>query len=75
MDTDGDGAPSLEDVQAAHAKIFKAVDANKDGKVTLEEIQTIFRGRGPADGGDWQRPGNRVAEDCNGSASSGYGGT
>jgi hypothetical protein len=27
MDTDGDGALSLEEVQAAHAKIFKAIDA------------------------------------------------
>ena len=44
MDADGDGALSLEEVQAAHAKIFKAVDDDKDGKVTLEEIQTFFGG-------------------------------
>jgi Ca2+-binding EF-hand superfamily protein len=44
MDTDGDGALSLEEVQAAHAKIFKAVDADKNGKATLEEIQTFFGG-------------------------------
>jgi Ca2+-binding EF-hand superfamily protein len=44
MDTDDDGALSLEEVQAAHAKIFKAVDADKNGKVTLEEIQTFFGG-------------------------------
>jgi Ca2+-binding EF-hand superfamily protein len=44
MDTDGDGALSLEEVQAAHAKIFKAVDADKNGKVTLEEIQAFFGG-------------------------------
>ena len=44
MDTDGDGALSLEEVQAAHAKIFKAIDADKDGKVTLTEIQMFFRG-------------------------------
>jgi len=44
MDTDGDRALSLEEVQAAHAKIFKAVDDDKDGKVTLEEIQTFFGG-------------------------------
>ena len=30
MDTDGDGTLSLEEFQAAHAKIFKAMDANKD---------------------------------------------
>jgi hypothetical protein len=44
MDTDGDGALSLEEVQTAHAKIFKAVDANKDGKVTFEEMEIFFRG-------------------------------
>src|SRR5262245_30702752 len=44
MDTDGDGALSLEEVQTAHAKIFKAIDANKDGKVTMAEVQTFFRG-------------------------------
>jgi len=47
MDTDGDAALSLEEVQAAHAKIFKAVDADKNGKATLEEIQTFFAG-GPS---------------------------
>ena len=44
MDTDGDGALSLEEIQAAHAKIFKAVDTDKNGKATLEEIQTFFGG-------------------------------
>src|SRR4029450_7980830 len=32
MDTDGDGALSLEEFQTAHAKIFKGVDAEKEGK-------------------------------------------
>jgi hypothetical protein len=44
MDTDGDGALSLEEVQAAHARIFKVIDADKDGKVTLAEIEMFFRG-------------------------------
>src|SRR5262245_54380583 len=30
MDTDGDGTLSVEEFQTAHAKIFKAIDANKD---------------------------------------------
>ncbi|WP_119269901.1 EF-hand domain-containing protein [Taklimakanibacter deserti] len=47
MDTDGDGALSLEEVQAAHVKIFKAVDADKNGKIAVEEIQTFFGG-GPS---------------------------
>ena len=47
MDTDGDGALSLEEVQTAHAKIFKAIDTDKDGKVTLEEMQMFFRGVSP----------------------------
>jgi len=50
MDSDGDGALSLEEVQAAHAKIFKAVDVNKDGKVTFEEMETFFRGGSPTMG-------------------------
>jgi hypothetical protein len=44
MDTDGDGALSLEEVQAAHAKIFKSIDADKHGKVTPTEVQMFFRG-------------------------------
>src|SRR4051794_24095737 len=52
MDTDGDGALSLGEVQAAHSRIFKAVDANKDGKVTVEEMQRFFRGSEDSDKGD-----------------------
>jgi hypothetical protein len=50
MDNDGDGALSLEEVQASHAKIFKAIDADKDGKVTPTEVQMFFRGGPPPSG-------------------------
>src|SRR6516162_8553077 len=31
MDSDGDGTITLQEFQAAHERIFKAMDANKDG--------------------------------------------
>jgi len=37
-DTNGDGALSFEEVTAIHKRIFDRVDANKDGKVTPEEL-------------------------------------
>jgi Ca2+-binding EF-hand superfamily protein len=49
MDTDGNGALSLEEVQAVHERIFRAVDEDDDGQVTPEEIQAFMRGgMGPA---------------------------
>ena len=42
-DTDGDGTLAFEEVMAVHKRIFDKVDSNKDGKVTMEEIQTFFR--------------------------------
>ncbi|MFD1328842.1 EF-hand domain-containing protein [Mycoplana ramosa] len=44
-DTNGDGALSFEEVTAVHKRIFDSVDANKDGKVTLEEMQTFMQGQ------------------------------
>ena len=49
MDSDGDGAVSLQEFQAAHERIFKAMDADKDGRLTLDEIRNFRFGaaRGP----------------------------
>jgi hypothetical protein len=42
-DTDGDGALSFEEITAIHRRIFDKVDANKDGKVTTEEVRAFMR--------------------------------
>ncbi|MDR6756528.1 hypothetical protein J2Y48_001821 [Mycoplana sp. BE70] len=44
-DTDGDGALSFEEVTAVHKRIFDTVDANKDGKVTLDEMRAFMQGQ------------------------------
>ena len=44
MDTNSDGALSLEEVQAVHARLFTYVDADKDGLVTPEEIRAFMHG-------------------------------
>ncbi|GGI21170.1 EF-hand domain-containing protein [Bradyrhizobium guangdongense] len=44
MDADGDGTVSLPEFQVAHERIFKAMDSNKDGKVTPEEMIAFMRG-------------------------------
>ena len=44
MDTDGDGALSLEEVQAVHTRMFNYVDADDDGRLTPEELQAFFHG-------------------------------
>jgi len=44
MDGDGDGTISLTEFQVAHERIFKAMDSNKDGRLTQEEMQAFMRG-------------------------------
>ena len=44
MDTDEDGAISLEEMQAVHKRMFGLVDANKDDKITVDEMRG-FMGR------------------------------
>jgi hypothetical protein len=44
MDSDGDGTIELPEFQAAHERIFKAMDINKDGRLTQEEMQAFTRG-------------------------------
>ncbi|WFU88707.1 EF-hand domain-containing protein [Rhizobium sp. CC1099] len=42
-DSDGDGALSFQEVTTIHKRIFDRVDANKDGKVTPDEIRTFMQ--------------------------------
>jgi len=46
IDGDGDGTISLQEFQAAHERIFKAMDANKDAKLTEDEIEAFMHGTG-----------------------------
>ena len=43
-DTNSDGALSLEEVQAVHARMFNMADGDGDGQVTVEEIQGFMQG-------------------------------
>lgn len=46
MDVDGDGTVSVQEFQAAHERIFKAMDTNRDGRITFEEIQSFIQSAG-----------------------------
>jgi Ca2+-binding EF-hand superfamily protein len=35
----------LQEFQAAHERIFKAMDANKDGVLTFDEMQSFMTGQ------------------------------
>jgi hypothetical protein len=48
MDVNGDGAVSPEEFQAIHARIFKAIDVDKDGKITAKEIDQFLSDAVPA---------------------------
>lgn len=51
MDSNDDGALSLEEVQAVHERMFNMVDANDDGQVDVEEIRGFMTGGGMMSGG------------------------
>lgn len=44
IDTDGDGAVSLEEFQAVHERMFGAMDSDQDGKLTFEEMESFMEG-------------------------------
>ncbi|MCC6888938.1 MAG: EF-hand domain-containing protein [Hyphomicrobiales bacterium] len=44
MDSDGDGTVSLTEFQAAHERMFKAADANKDGRLSFDEVRIFLQG-------------------------------
>ena len=43
-DTNNDGALSLEELQAVHARMFNMADGDGDGQLTVEEIQGFMQG-------------------------------
>ncbi len=47
VDTDGDNAVSLAELQAAFAGAFGRLDTDRDGYVSRAELLTIREGRGP----------------------------
>ena len=54
MDTDNDGALSLEEVQAVHERMFNMADSDNDGRISVEEMRSMMGG-GIMGGGMMQR--------------------
>jgi Ca2+-binding EF-hand superfamily protein len=50
LDTDGDGEISTKEIDEAPMHL-RTLDANKDGKLTMEELRPAGGGRGPFGGG------------------------
>jgi uncharacterized protein YhfF len=44
MDADGDGTISLQEFQAAHERIFRAMDSNKMAKLRWRRCRRSFTG-------------------------------
>ncbi len=42
-DQNGDGALSFNEVMDIHRRVFNAVDANKDGQITMEELRNFIQ--------------------------------
>lgn len=49
MDTNEDGALSLEEVQTVHERMFNMADADGNGLLILEEIRGFMAGGGMMD--------------------------
>jgi hypothetical protein len=48
MDSDGDGALSWDEFRTGHERIFRAMDVDKNGRVTFEEMQGFLQLQPPA---------------------------
>jgi len=44
MDVNGDGALSMEELQAVHTRMFNYADTDKDGKLTPDEMRGVMHG-------------------------------
>ncbi|PTW55008.1 EF hand domain-containing protein [Breoghania corrubedonensis] len=46
MDADDDGALSIDEFQAVHARMFKMADADGDGRISADELGALCGGAG-----------------------------